>query len=153
MLDGDGALLTGAEFTLYPNPGTDPVDPGFVAAKNEQGEDIDGLFSITGLQPGNYLLKETKAPGGKVLLAQAIKVSVAMDGKITISTTPRSPQVKLKSEGQGKYTIEITATSAVALPFAGGPKALLVALGAGVFVAALAATLCRRHRQSGVGVA
>ena len=145
MLDGAGAPLAGAEFALYPNPSgspsAEPVEPGFTAAEGQVG-----LFSITGLDPGNYLLKETKAPQGKTLLAQAIRVTVKMDGTIEASTVPRSPQVALVSESQGQYTIKITATSAGRLPFAGGHGKWLVAAGTTLFVAVVAGTLWRRRQ-------
>ena len=68
-------LLRNAEFTLYD--------------KNNKEEkvltDAKGIAEFTGLEPGTYILKETKAPDGYNIIDKPVYVNIPEEGKITFS--------------------------------------------------------------------
>lgn len=78
---GDNIYLGGAEFSLSGvlDYGTD-VDMAAVSASGEDG----GLVTFAGLEPGTYLLKETKAPEGHDLNGASYTVTVKADGSFSI---------------------------------------------------------------------
>ncbi len=82
-----------------------------------------GTFTVTGVVPGSYYLRETTAPSGHTLLADDVLINVALRGEVTLDTTT-NPQVKLlrTTDGAGTttYTIQVTDTKAVELPLTGG---------------------------------
>jgi uncharacterized surface anchored protein len=91
-LGAGGAALAGAEFTLFKADGVTIVKVGTTGA--------DGTLSFTGIPYGNYVLKETAAPEGYVLLGTTWNVVIDSQGKVvnigdvsnTLTPTP-TPQV------------------------------------------------------------
>ena len=79
---GDNIYLEGAEFSLtgISDYGTN-VDMTAVSGKAEDG----GLVVFTGLEPGTYTLKETKAPAEHDIDERPYTVVVKKDGTFTIS--------------------------------------------------------------------
>lgn len=79
---GDNIYLEGAEFSLtgISDYGTN-VDMTAVSGKAEDG----GLVVFTGLEPGIYTLKETKAPAEHDIDERPYTVVVKKDGTFTIS--------------------------------------------------------------------
>lgn len=85
-IDQVGTLLAGSEWTLTPlDSDGDPIDADAIAvvdcvsgaAEDCTGPDTDpasGKFLVAGLVPGTYVLTETKAPAGFVLLADEIEI-------------------------------------------------------------------------------
>ncbi|MFZ1381791.1 MAG: SpaA isopeptide-forming pilin-related protein [Scrofimicrobium sp.] len=148
---GDGGTpVAGAEFNLYHDDSTGKasgtlVEPGFTPVSGQVG-----LVEITGLQPGVYWLRETKAPAGYSLLAKDVRVTVTEDGTVTASSTPITPQVKLVKNADGSFTFNITDTGASVLPFTGGSgMSLPLALGGAVLLLlAIAGVIWWRRRQT-----
>lgn len=94
-------VLSGAEFTLYDEDGK-VVDKGVTGSK--------GTISFEDLEPGEYVLKETKAPEGYVLDENETEVSI--NGSVTRTYTftnkkeePEKPGsiVIIKTDEEGKF--------------------------------------------------
>lgn len=76
--DSDGKFLAGAEFTLFASDGVTTIRKGISGS--------DGLVQLRAIVPGDYILKETKAPAGYNLLTKSYQVSVVKNGsKIEVS--------------------------------------------------------------------
>lgn len=140
-----GALLAGAAFAIYADdggsPGSTALDPGV------QETATTGTFIATGLAPGKYWLRETRAPSGYALLAEDILLEVQASGVINVVTVG-NPQVSL-STSAGRYVLTITDDASIALPLAGGggTAAYVVAGGVIVLAALLLAWWWRRRRR------
>lgn len=119
----DITYLSGAEFKLARLASDSEVDPAFAGyeyyVRNETtGEvtwtddideatpvttDTNGIANIPGLENGDYLLAETKAPEGFNLLADPIEVTVEANG----------PQVTVKQNVQNLSGAELPATGGI----------------------------------------
>ena len=77
-IDESGEPLAGAEFSLYVK-GEEAV-----IKVDTYSVDEEGKLKIEGLLPGEYRLKETKAPDGYARLNQAIVFTVSDDGEIVL---------------------------------------------------------------------
>jgi uncharacterized repeat protein (TIGR01451 family) len=88
--DDNGALLAGAEFTLYTNNGGQPGSP--VAGKNCTTTLPTGTCSITNiLPPGTYWVVETKTPTGYTT-ASPQQVVLALNQTVALDfSDPRQP--------------------------------------------------------------
>lgn len=75
--------LAGATFGLYSMSGTQIGDP-FVTDK-------DGHATLTGIEPGWYILRELTAPLGYVLNEQEYRIQI-IEGQPTTLTVPNTPQ-------------------------------------------------------------
>lgn len=76
-IDTEGESLLGASFELS---GPD----GYL-----KKIDSEVIFSFADLKPGEYHLKETKAPSGYSRLKETIVIMISIDGKITVSENER----------------------------------------------------------------
>ena len=87
-VDADtGAQLPGASFVLY------DLDDKLIGTYTD--DDKDGYIQISGLAPGQYFIKEIKAPDGYILSSELIKVRVDTN-KITtvkVENSTKSPLV------------------------------------------------------------
>ncbi|WMJ76481.1 MULTISPECIES: SpaA isopeptide-forming pilin-related protein [unclassified Sedimentibacter] len=93
--DEDKKVLSGAEFTLYDEDGK-VVDKGVTGS--------NGTISFEELEPGEYVLKETKAPEGYVLEENETEVSI--NGSVTRTYTFTNK----KEEPEKPGSIEIIKT-------------------------------------------
>ncbi|WP_312700492.1 SpaA isopeptide-forming pilin-related protein [Sedimentibacter sp.] len=83
--DDDKILLSGAEFTLYDEDGK-VVDRGVTGS--------DGTLTFNDLEPGRYVLKETKAPEGYVLEVDETNVTVVANRTNTYTFTNKKEEPK-----------------------------------------------------------
>lgn len=111
--DRDGNALAGAEFTLYSSSGS-------VLRKSISGP--DGIAVFSGLNPGSYSVRETKAPDGYQLFGEPLNVSLG-SGKALAYT--------LRDNKNGEHDV-LGWSSGGTLPKTGGVPWDLLALAAGL---------------------
>ncbi len=99
-VDEDKKVLSGAEFTLYDSKGK-------VVGKAVTGS--DGTVSFEELEPGEYVLKETKAPEGYVLDENETDVTISGSDSRSYTFTNRKEEPKkpgrieiIKTDEEGK---------------------------------------------------
>lgn len=99
-VDEDKKVLSGAEFTLYDSKGK-------VVGKAVTGS--DGTVSFEELEPGEYVLKETKAPEGYVLDEKETDVTISANKTSSYTITNRKEEPKkpgrieiIKTDEEGK---------------------------------------------------
>ncbi len=99
-VDEDKKVLSGAEFTLYDSKGK-------VVGKAVTGS--DGTVSFEELEPGEYVLKETKAPEGYVLDEKETDVTISANKTNSYTITNRKEEPKkpgrieiIKTDEEGK---------------------------------------------------
>lgn len=99
-VDEDKKVLSGAEFTLYDSKGK-------VVGKAVTGS--DGTVSFEELEPGEYVLKETKAPDGYVLDEKETYVTISANKTNSYTITNRKEEPKkpgrieiIKTDEEGK---------------------------------------------------
>ena len=103
---GENNILAGAEFSL------DGISDYGSNVSKTAVSDTDGLVVFDGLEPGSYLLKETKAPADHELNTTIYPVKVEKDGTFTIDgllkrniyNTELYDFKNLKSKGTVKVT-------------------------------------------------
>ena len=78
-VDETGVPLTGAKFALYVKDDTGSIKV------DTYDVDANGALKIEGLLPGEYRLREAKAPAGYSRLKQAIEFTVNDDGEIKLN--------------------------------------------------------------------
>ena len=76
--DWQGGPLANAVFTLKKANGEDVAAPSFTSGS-------DGLITIANLSEGDYLLAETSAPNGFVVLDTPMTIHVDENGEVTVS--------------------------------------------------------------------
>lgn len=144
--DGSDAAVDGAEFALYPND--DGQAGADTAATLTPVDGQTGVLTVDGLAPGYYWLRETKAPAGYALLADDVRVHIALRGEVTVQNTGgQNPQVQLTAGGDGTYTITVTDTKTYQLPFTGGWWLFALLLAGGGLLAGVLARAIQRRRQ------
>lgn len=105
--------LQNAVFTLYKNNGND--QPGDVVKGNINiTTDANGQATVTGLTPGKYILRETKAPTTYTLAAKDWLVEVKDNREINITFNGN----EVKANDTGEFLIENT--KVYSLPSSGG---------------------------------
>lgn len=103
--------LQNAVFTLYKNDGKD--QPGDVVKENIT-TNANGQATVTGLTPGKYILRETKAPTTYTLAAKDWLVEVTDNRKINITFNENT----VTANDTGEFLIENT--KVYSLPSSGG---------------------------------
>lgn len=148
--------LTGAEFELY--KGTENTPMQFVAISDTADGDINfdyrvakagetgttntlisdsnGRIAIYGLETGNYILKETKAPDGYNLLKAPVNITIAKDDKFIQTSDSMSMEVENKS--------------GTLLPETGGTGAVLFAVAGGIIILAAGAVLVLNKKRTNI---
>ena len=115
-LQDNTITIRGAEFKLC--KADDDWKQGEVVKYNvESGE--YGAFGFEKLIPGNYLLIETKAATGYSLPQNPWKITVAADGKVTVTKNNGTGITPITSDGKKVYQIENA--KVYSLPQSGGP--------------------------------
>ncbi|OOM75099.1 Cna protein B-type domain protein [Clostridium puniceum] len=116
----DDKFLKGAEFSLYKAEDTDFANPLKTVASNE-----NGLVRFEKVQPGNYVIKETKAPEGYELSDKTLSIPKGyfVENEITIidvgvvideKTTPKPPtSTGIVKDENGKTINELKPTITV----------------------------------------
>lgn len=105
--------LAGAEFEL-----TDETGQRYDITTTE-----DGIFTITNLRPGAYVLKEVKAPAGYVKLSDEIEFTITEDGELN-----GKGNLKLTTTGHNLIELKVNNFPAGILPETGGPGLWLYVL-------------------------
>lgn len=98
--------LAGAEFEL-----TDETGQRYDITTTE-----DGIFTVTNLRPGAYVLKEVKAPAGYVKLSDEIEFTITEDGKLN-----GKGKIELTTTGHNLIELKVNNFPAGILPETGGP--------------------------------
>jgi len=98
--------LAGAEFEL-----TDETGQRYDITTTE-----DGIFTVTNLRPGAYVLKEVKAPAGYVKLSDEIEFTITEDGKLN-----GKGNLELTTTGHNLIELKVNNFPAGILPETGGP--------------------------------
>ena len=148
--EGNSQPVDGADFALYPDDGGHAGETP-VSADITPVDGQAGAFTIDGLAPGRYWLRETKAPAGYSLLADDVRVDVALRGAVTVQTVG-NPQVGIAQNGS-RYTISVTDNRTIVLPLTGGQWTLLLLIAGVLFVGiALAGSTWWRRRQMRFGL-
>ncbi len=98
----------------------------------------NGQVVVSGLNAGTYYLEEVTAPDGYNLLSDAIKITISMDGTITMN---QHSSAELNQEDNGTYTVTVMNGTGYSLPETGGAgvmgymlTGLLLCLGAIAFM-------------------
>ena len=115
-LQGNTITISGAEFKLC-KAGADWKQGAVVKDTVESGE--NGAFGFEKLIPGNYLLIETKAATVYSLPQNPWKITVAADGKVTVTKNNGTGITPITSDGKKVYRIENA--KVYSLPESGGP--------------------------------
>ncbi|MCI5942754.1 MAG: VWA domain-containing protein [Ligilactobacillus animalis] len=105
--------LAGAEFEL-----TDETGQRYDITTTE-----DGIFTVTNLRPGAYVLKEVKAPAGYVKLSDEIEFTITEDGKLN-----GKGKIELTTTGHNLIELKVNNFPAGILPETGGPGVWLYVL-------------------------
>lgn len=105
--------LAGAEFEL-----TDETGQRYDITTTE-----DGIFTVTNLRPGAYVLKEVKAPAGYVKLSDEIEFTITEDGELN-----GKGNLKLTTTGHNLIELKVNNFPAGILPETGGPGLWLYVL-------------------------
>ncbi|MDF2554255.1 MAG: hypothetical protein K0R60_150 [Microbacterium sp.] len=145
----DGAAIDGSAFQLRDDDtsagGSRPgaVNPVPVAAVDGEV----GRFMIAGLAAGTYWLEEITAPTGHALLPQPVRIVVAADSTVTLSSA--SELVTVSTSAAGVSTVDVEDVAALVLPVTGanGPGPYLLA-GALLLALALAVGVRARRRRA-----
>ncbi len=150
----DGNALEGAEFQLL-NGGVavkliDNGDGTYTVADQTATEGVtdtmvsngSGIFDIKGLDAGEYVLRETKAPDG-YNVAQDVNVTIGATHKEQTNTTV---DLTLTGIGEGVEN-EIVDTMNNTLPSTGGIGTTLFYLGGGAMVAVAGVYLISKKRM------
>lgn len=141
--------LDGSAFALLSDdsgsPGDVLADPAVTATGTT------GRFAITGLEPGTYWLRETRAPVGHTLLAQDVQFVVEVFDtdprtRLTITDPTANPQVTV--DPAFPDVLRVVDNAPFELPFAGGSgTGALRWFGMLLLAAALALAVVRRRRE------
>lgn len=146
--------LKDAEFTLYKSDGKTVVKTAMTGS--------DGYLSITGLNEGEYVLKETKAPTGYALddESHSVKISakynedgtlasytVTIDGNATSTYTATYDKGTITKISGDSSTVTIKNIKTKGLPSTGGMGTYLFII-LGIAIIALAGGLLIRRRRN-----
>lgn len=186
--DGNDVYLPGAEFTLTKNGVTTPIHFVYTGAENttqgtyrvatpteiqqagattttltvgdENSGDNKGKLSLSGLDVGDYILKETKAPAGYNLLSQPKEFTItdAKDNDAEQGNTENTPDGIIddeegvaddKKNSTGYISFNVINTKGFTLPTTGGMGTVLFTAGGVVLMGAglvLLVVFLRRRR-------
>lgn len=131
--------VDGSAFEILSDDAGQPGSPLTAPTPTEAGV---GLFDVTDIQAGTYWLRETQAPDGFLLLAQAVQFTVNADGTITIGTN--GGDVVTADGG----LITVRDVPAFTMPATGGTGSLPFAfVGLALVALALVLTSVRRRER------
>ena len=150
--------LTGAKFQLTRKLPGESVFTKFVhssfEADPENDNKLTGPFTVTStegiilndLLPGDYQIKETKAPDGYNITMQPFVFTVNEDGTITATEIDEVLVTILPKSSTDPAGFQISNTPGAALPEAGGPGTLLFTILGSTLIAGAGMLLWRRRR-------
>lgn len=83
--------------------------------------DNDGHLTFTDLQPGQYVLEETKAPSGYHIMAKKLNITIDSQGKVSFSDSTVANEVTLSQDDKhNQITVTIKNSENGVLPKTGG---------------------------------
>lgn len=83
--------------------------------------DNDGHLTFTDLQPGQYILEETKAPSGYHIMAKKLNITIDNQGKVSFSDSTVANEVTLsQGDKHNQITVTIKNSENGVLPNTGG---------------------------------
>lgn len=83
--------------------------------------DNDGHLTFTDLQPGQYVLEETKAPSGYHIMAKKLNITIDSQGKVSFSDSTVVNEVTLSQDDKhNQITVTIKNSENGVLPKTGG---------------------------------
>lgn len=145
---GDAGTTEGTYRVATPTEITEPGKTTTTLTVGESGGNM-GKLSISGLDVGDYILKETKAPDGYNLPSRTFSVKITDDKTISVdnggtTTTPNGkPEYIPREDGatetdrdDGYERINITNTKGFTLPTTGGMGTVLFTAGGVVLMGA-----------------
>ena len=149
-VDENGAALTGAEFTLEKKVGDKWV------AKTVVKNDAGTTFTFSGLDDGEYRLKETKTPSGYNTIDD-ITFTITADHDV-LSDTPAltglngnkvTGEIKFtKNEKEGSLTANVVNKKGSTLPSTGGIGTTIFYVIGGILMVGAGVILVSRRRRS-----
>ena len=128
---GNQVKLQGAEFELLKNNTPTPV---YIGTSNDNGKIIwkKGENTVTNLEPGEYVLRETKAPVGYVRSEETWSLSITKGGSLVSYTSGKTDSKIATStitESDSTLHLYFKNETAYALPSAGGTGIYLYMIG------------------------
>lgn len=148
--------LTGAKFTLKQDTtegkfyqGISNSDSFWGSAATEFVTGEDGKLVFNGIEAGNYVLTETKAPDGFTLLANPIKISVDENGNVSFKDGYSDSLVNIpeNEEDDTHKTVVVTNVIGDRLPETGGSGTTILYVAGGILVAGAAIVLITKKRM------
>lgn len=106
-LGEDKKALPGAEFKLYKEADANFENPIATAISDESGK-----VEFKGVEYGNYVIKESKAPEGYVLSSEVLKATISENGSVvkanpeSISNTKIRGNIELTKFGEDKNPLQ-----------------------------------------------
>ena len=126
---GNQVKLQGAEFELLKNN-----KPVYIGTSNDNGKIIwkKGEQTVTNLEPGEYVLRETKAPVGYVRSEETWSLSITKGGSLVSYTSKKTDSTidtSTITESDSTLHLYFKNETAYALPSAGGTGIYLYMIG------------------------
>ena len=128
---GNQVKLEGAEFELLKNN-----TPVYIGTSNDNGKIIwkKGKKTVTNLEPGEYVLRETKAPVGYVRSEETWSLSITKGGSLVSYTSGKTDSTidtstSTSTESDSTLHLYFKNETAYALPSAGGIGIYLYMIG------------------------
>lgn len=138
-------VLEGATFSLYKDEDCTQIVT-FYSDENMQQEATtfttgsDGKFTVYGLKEGTYYLKEVSAPSGYYLIDHPLKITMDLEGVITIDDKDKEVvQVLVNESNVSDITVVVKDSPLYYLPNSGGIGTHIFTM-MGTMLIALAAT-------------
>lgn len=138
-------VLEGATFSLYKDEDCTQIVT-FYSDENMQQEATtfttgsDGKFTVYGLKEGTYYLKEVSAPSGYYLIDHPLKITMDLEGVITIDDKDKDVvQVHVNESNVSDITVVVKDSPLYYLPNSGGIGTHIFTM-MGTMLIALAAT-------------
>jgi LPXTG-motif cell wall-anchored protein len=138
-------VLEGATFSLYKDEDCTQIVT-FYSDENMQQEATtfttgsDGKFTVYGLKEGTYYLKEVSAPSGYYLIDHPLKITMDLEGVITIDDKDKDVvQVLVNESNVSDITVVVKDSPLYYLPNSGGIGTHIFTM-MGTMLIALAAT-------------
>ena len=126
---GNQVKLQGAEFELLKNN-----KPVYIGTSNDNGKIIwkKGEQTVTNLEPGEYVLRETKAPVGYVRSEETWSLSITKGGSLVSYTSKKTDSTidtSTITESDPTFHLYFKNETAYALPHSGGTGIYLYMIG------------------------
>lgn len=148
--------LAGAKFTLKQDIKDGKYYQGISGNASVWGSDAtdfvtnkDGKLVFNGIEAGDYILTETKAPDGFTLLANPIQISVDKDGNVSFKNDYSDSLISfpVNAEDNTHKTVVVTNVIGGHLPETGGSGTTMLYVAGGILVAGAAIVLITKKRM------